>query len=45
LHWNEIAYGLALGKGCSQPVAEEIRYQWFDYCSAVDREEEEEDHP
>ncbi|WP_410951567.1 hypothetical protein [Pseudomonas sp. S1(2024)] len=36
LRWNEIAYGFALARGCSQPVAQEIMVDWYDYCRASD---------
>lgn len=36
LYWDEIAYGFALARGCSQPVAEEIQMGWHDYCSSSD---------
>ena len=36
LRWDEIAYGFALARGCSQPVAQEIMADWYAYCHASD---------
>lgn len=32
LDWNDLAYGFALGKGCTQEVGEELWRRWDTFC-------------